>query len=65
MSYFCRKVTKRQLLGDDRDGSFGDALAAYLNSSKAQVVSVIVEGSEVTVVFHSESKPEPKAHKEK
>jgi hypothetical protein len=56
MSYFARKVTKRQLLGDDRDGSFGDALAAYLNSQKAAVTAVIVEGSEVTVVFHSEPK---------
>lgn len=58
MSYFARKTTKRQILGDDRDGSFGDALAAYLNSQKAEVVTVIVEGSEVTVVFKSEPKAE-------
>ena len=56
MSYFARKVTKRQLLADDRDGSFGDALASYLNSQKAEVTAVIVEGSEVTVVFKSEPK---------
>ncbi len=56
MSYFARKTTKRQLLAGDQDGSFGDALAAYLNGQKAEVVTVIVEGSEVTVVFKSEPK---------
>lgn len=56
MSYFARKVTKRQLLAGDQDGSFGDALAAYLNGQKAEVTAVIVEGSEVTVVFRSEAK---------
>jgi hypothetical protein len=60
MSYFARKVTKRQLLGDDRDGSFGDALAAYLNKQNAEVVTVVVEGSEVTVVFHSAPKSKDK-----
>jgi len=60
MSYFVRRTTKRQLLADDRDGSFGDALAAYLNAQKADVTAVIVEGSEVTVVFHSATKPKDK-----
>ena len=56
MSYFARKTTKRQLLAGDPDGSFGEALASYLNGQKAEVVSVIVEGSEVTVVFKAEHK---------
>lgn len=56
MSYFARKVTKRQLLANDPDGSFGNALAEYLNGQNAEVVSVIVEGSEVTVVFRAETK---------
>lgn len=55
MRYFARKVTKRQLQAKfgSEDGSFGDALAKYLNDQKAEVISVIVEGSEVTTIFLS------------
>ncbi len=55
MSYFVRQITKREVLAKfaGKDESFGNAFAEYLNSHKAPVVSVQVEGSDITVVFHT------------
>lgn len=58
MSYFVRKVTKREVLKDfaSKDESFGNAFAEYLNAQKAPVVAFAFEGSEITVVFQADPK---------
>lgn len=58
MSYFVRKVTKREVLKGfaGKDESFGNAFAEYLNSQKAPVVAFAFEGSEITIVFQSDPK---------
>lgn len=58
MSYFVRKTTKRDILREfaGQEESFGNALAEYLNAQKAPVISVSLEGSDVTVVFHTPDK---------
>ncbi len=63
MSYFVRSTTKREILERHagKGESFGNAFAEYLNAQKAPVVSVSVEGSDVTVVFFQE----PKANSDK
>lgn len=58
MSYFVRKVTKREVLKGfaGNEESFGNAFAEYLNAQKAPVVAFAFEGSDVTVVFFQEQK---------
>jgi hypothetical protein len=58
MSYFVRTKSKREILADHagKDESFGNALAEYLNSMKAPVISVLYDAGEVTVVFHTPAK---------
>lgn len=59
MSYSVRTVSKREVLRKfaGKDESFGNALAQYLNSLDAKVVSVVFSDGDVTVVLESVPKP--------
>lgn len=59
MSHFVRTPTKREILADfgDKKGSFGSALEQYLNQLPGEVISVHIEGSDITVVGKAAAKP--------